>query len=532
MNLHKPLKQLLWVWVLYLCLVLGTRIVQGNESTASEQIVNLPSDQWPLVVVKFSGPSFITQGNGFAVGDGSLVITAAHVLLQQSANGFVCVPGWIFVVSAAKGDVCTAKVLACNITNDIALLEIPWTNHPAYELCTNDELMDLQQACLLARPRNSDDQPPLPNARSCPIQIEYLKIAWRIPYGMVFSSQANPGIGWSGGVVLTDRKKAAACYNRHLVSTLANERTAKMIGEKAGSGFAATSAMVQELARQAGAANRLALKPRPFTRPTDADQAFQMLLTFKAGSGMTNASSLETARDLNNIRPNSPVIQSLIALCASAHGNTTMAEQAFCKSIQLAPDSALSRNIYALYLMSQRNTTKALDELKTANKADPDNPTTLCNLASAMAEMKLFSDIIALLEPQRQRDNNQPMPLGMLADAYLECGKYSQAIALYRQAIQLFPEWIPPHCQLSRALMLNKQPEEAEQSIRTLLVDLPDNRMTYYLVAQFLIDHKPEKRTDTIELLRKALTMPAVGSLSDSKLQAMLQMLKTTDDAE
>jgi len=492
--------------------------------------VHLLPDQWPLVVVKFSGPSFTIQGNGFAVGDGSLIVTAAHLLLQESVNGFIYVPGWVFVVSAAKGDVCTAKVLACNITNDIALLEIPWTNHPAYELCANDELMDLQQARLLARPRNSDDQPLTPNVQSCPIQIEYLKIARRIPYGLVFSSQANPGIGWSGGVVLTDRKKAAACFNRYLVSTLANERNGKMIGEKAGSGFAATSAMVQELARQVGAVNRLAVKPRPFTRPTDADQAFQMLLTFKAGSGMTNVSSLEAAKTLSNIRPNSPVIQSMIALCASAHGNTIMAEQAFCKSIQLAPDSAMPRNLYALYLLSQRNAPKALDELKAANKADPDNTATLCNLAFVMAQMKLFPEILALLEPARKRLDNQPMLLGALADTYLACGKYSQATALHRQAIQLFPEWIPPHCQLSRAFILNGQPEEAEKSIRTLLLDLPDNRMAYYLVAQFLIDHKPEKRTEAIELLRKALTMPAVGSLSDSKLQTMLQMLNRADD--
>lgn len=529
MYLHN---QVLWIWVLVLCLAFGTRAILGNQPAVSEQAANLPPDQWPLVVVKFSGPTFNTHGNGFAVGDGSLVVTAAHVLLQQSANGFVYVPGWITVVSATKGDVCAAKVLACNITNDIALLEIPWTDHPAYELCNNDELMDLQQACLLAWSTNSGNQSPSLNVQSCPIQVEYLKIARRIPYGLVFSSQANPGIGWSGGVVLTDREKAAACYNRQLVLTLANEQTAKMIGEKASSSFAATSAMVQELARQAGVINRLAAKPRSFTRPTDADQAFQMLLTFKAGSGMTNASSLETAKDLNNIRPNSPVIQSLIALCASAHGNKTMAEQAFFKSIQLAPDSTMARNLYALYLLSQGNTPKALDELKAANKADPDNPTTLCNLASAMAQMKLFPDILALLEPARKRLDNQPMLLGMLADAYLACGKYSQAIALYRQAIQLFPEWIPPHCQLSRALILNGQPEEAEKNIRTLLLDLPDNRMAYYLVAQFLIDHKPEKLTEAIELLSKALTMPAVGSLSDSTLQTMLQKLKRADDTK
>lgn len=56
--------------------------------------------------------------------------------------------------------------------------------------------------------------------------------------------------------------------------------------------------------------------------------------------------------------------------------------------------------------------------------------------------------------------------------------------------------------------------------------------MAYYLVAEFLINHKPEKRTEAIELLRKALTMPVVGSLSDFKLQTMLQMLKRADDTK
>lgn len=75
--------------------------------------------------------------DGFAVGSGKYIVTAAHCLKDFEISPFRLFQP--IVISPYYGELFEARIVAVDKTNDVAVLEAAWDAHPALELETGDK---------------------------------------------------------------------------------------------------------------------------------------------------------------------------------------------------------------------------------------------------------------------------------------------------------------------------------------------------------------------------------------------------------
>ncbi len=81
----------------------------------------------------------LAEGSGFAIGDGSFVLTAAHCLRLENRKQKALSEG-VYVVSPHYGDIYPCDIIAVDPHADVALLRPAWQDHPALTLGTEHDL--------------------------------------------------------------------------------------------------------------------------------------------------------------------------------------------------------------------------------------------------------------------------------------------------------------------------------------------------------------------------------------------------------
>ncbi|GAH65153.1 unnamed protein product, partial [marine sediment metagenome] len=119
------------------------------QANAVEPASAKPFNEQAIVGILCLEARSISWGNGFAVGEGARIVTACHNLpdrdhLDQPRTTAV------FVVSRHYGDLTDAKVIATDPKNDIAILEVGWTEHPAFQLATEQETVSTTETMIAA----------------------------------------------------------------------------------------------------------------------------------------------------------------------------------------------------------------------------------------------------------------------------------------------------------------------------------------------------------------------------------------------
>jgi len=79
-----------------------------------------------LVVVTSSTPMGKRAGNAFVIGDGTLVVTAWHLVFEESEQGEHQMPGLVSLVSPYLGQACYGEILAADEELDLAVLKAAW----------------------------------------------------------------------------------------------------------------------------------------------------------------------------------------------------------------------------------------------------------------------------------------------------------------------------------------------------------------------------------------------------------------------
>ena len=104
---------------------------------------------------KTRNPPFIMRGTGFAVGDGSLVATNAHVLpeTQDSATGDALIV--LLPSGSVRGQQRTARVVAKDTAHDLALLRVEGQPLPAMVLRTEEMVQEGQEVAFIGFPIGS-----------------------------------------------------------------------------------------------------------------------------------------------------------------------------------------------------------------------------------------------------------------------------------------------------------------------------------------------------------------------------------------
>lgn len=93
------------------------------------------------------------EGSGFVIGDGSLVLTAAHCLKLENRKQKALSEG-LYVVSPHFGDIYPCEVIAIDSHADLAILRPAWKDHPALTLGTEQDLKTAARLWIATRSLN------------------------------------------------------------------------------------------------------------------------------------------------------------------------------------------------------------------------------------------------------------------------------------------------------------------------------------------------------------------------------------------
>ncbi|MGD8501367.1 MAG: serine protease, partial [Phycisphaerales bacterium] len=178
-----------------------------------------PNDALALVIMR----SFVGRraGSGFVIGNGTLVVTAHHLVFEKSERGRHKMSGLVFIASPYLGDACEAKIIAADEELDLAVLEISWKGHPALRLVDEPSLLSAERLVVTGIPETirsigpSAHEPLLEslNGQTQELGINFVAVRQKIPLFISLSKTGQLGDGWSGSpMLLPDSAIAAGCF--------------------------------------------------------------------------------------------------------------------------------------------------------------------------------------------------------------------------------------------------------------------------------------------------------------------------------
>src|SRR5688572_10211566 len=205
-----------------LILVLVAIILVAFASVASgDEVVERGAAQ--SVALVFSRSIDGTScGNGFLVGDGSLLITARNVVFPRRSSGGHQGETFVTVLSPYLGEAAEAQVVAHDRELDLVLLRVPWRGHPALQIADESSLVAAEKLEVAAFTHDQSavagGRPALlaspPKAQRALLDINAVTVR-RTATRMIVTSTAPPGPGWAGAPMLLPGSDAVAgCYVR------------------------------------------------------------------------------------------------------------------------------------------------------------------------------------------------------------------------------------------------------------------------------------------------------------------------------
>jgi len=176
-----------------------------------------------LVVVTSSTPMGKRAGNGFVIGDGTLVVTAHHLVFEESEQGGHEMPGLVSLVSPYLGQACYGEILAADEELDLAVLKAAWQGHPALQLADDNSILSAERLQIIGMPEviysiRPDANEPFPESVTFQRQElpgDFVAVRQQNPRFVSLRGIGQLGGGWSGSpMLLPGSCKAAGCFVR------------------------------------------------------------------------------------------------------------------------------------------------------------------------------------------------------------------------------------------------------------------------------------------------------------------------------
>ena len=250
------------------------------------QVLDTPIDGRALVLVTAPATGGIGYANGFAFGGGRLVLAPYHAAVEYSRRGShrsLC-DMWVF--SRFYGDIFEPSAVHLSRKWDVAVLEMPWTEHAALALANREEIRHVHEATLMGATWHVDRT----NWRWIrePHQVSALDArTFGAPMLMWFGDMGAAGPGMSGAPIVIPCSGHVAAFLTGLVDGMSSR----------GQAVACTVNRVTDVVQAAGLEN-LASPPGapPDAALPDADEAFQAALRSERHitEGATREALLET----------------------------------------------------------------------------------------------------------------------------------------------------------------------------------------------------------------------------------------------
>lgn len=485
-----------------------------------------------LVVVTSSAPMGKRAGNGFVIGDGTLVVTAHHLVFEESEKGQHRIAGLVTVFSPYLGDAADAEIVAADGQLDLAVLKVPWKGHPALTLADANSIVLAERVEIigipeilshLLHPGASTTLVKDFNVQHDNLAVDFVAVRQQIPRFISLSGVGQLGDGWSGSpMLLAGTPKAAGCFTRlHWTE-----------GQKLRSGQGPAITQVKHLLANAGKAKTLHPTEPVLTKPKDGTDVF---LTFLQAYSYYTAQKFESASEqiqsVVHVRPSSAFAYALAANIYEHSGKYEQAEENYQKALKLNPKSHKLKIMYAQFL-SSRQPDKALEILQNMWTSDKSKSFVALLMFNVLLERGEFQRCSTFLnEALKVNPNNAYLWLNLGA-CYLHLGKPDDAVDPMSKAVKLLPERGPFRGQLARTLEKIGKLDEAEKHFRELLKIEPDNPVVHMWLAGFLAKHRPSAKEEALKEAQVALDLPAKGGLTKQTIEQFIHDLQSKSDAK
>jgi Tfp pilus assembly protein PilF len=484
-----------------------------------------------LVVVTSTAPMGKRAGKAFVIGDGTLVVTAHHLVFEESEWGEHEMPGLVSLVSPYLGQACYAEIVAADRQLDLAVLKTPWRGHAALQLADDSSIVSAEHLQIIGIPEvlhgiGPDANELFPEGLTFQRQVlpvNFVAVRQQTPRFISLSGIGQLGDGWSGSpILLPGTSTAAGCFVR-LHGTN---------GQKATSAEGPAISQVRYLVDKAGLTKSLHPVEAVLSRPKDATDVF--LLALRAYDDYSRRSynlAFERAERLITMRPESAFVHILAASVTEGQGKPDQADKYYLKALTLNPEATALKIHYAQFL-SERQPDKALEILQQVWPSDTFKPHAallMFNILSERDEYQRCSDL--LKEALKVNPDNAYLWVN-LGGCQFYSGDSGGAITSITKAVELLPERGPFRGQLAQMLESQGRLDDAEWHFRELLEMEADNPVVHLWLAQFLAKHRPGAKEEALKEAQIALGLPTRGGLSKQVIEKFISSLQSQAEQE
>ncbi|HIJ54074.1 MAG TPA: tetratricopeptide repeat protein [Planctomycetes bacterium] len=482
----------------------------------SEQIPDFPSQA--IVVLAYLG----RQQRGtvvewprvaFAIGDGTLILTAAHCVRGFAHPHRQAISPDVVVISPYYGDAFEFKILAVDKDADLAVLKAPWPAHPALTLASEAELKAAKEILVTGYPQQKIIKPPFRFSRQVRMEkLPVLKIYKKpSPKSIVLKGSHFGGPGWSGSALVLPQtgKVVGILCQQGLIKP--KKKGPVIRTDLMGCSIRSIEAILEQHGLDSFARQR-----PPQLQPVDnAERAFSLAMDYI--ESMLNKNSdkyLAAAQQFADLRPKS--VQARIFIAFSAQGIytidssrkdlLTLAESNFEEALRLQPDNARAHAGYGNFLMEHKRYDQALKETNAALEIQPDNELALANRVHILTQTEPLK-AEELGRKLIEKDPNNSHWWFWYHRALMTLDRYEEALEAVQKAVDLNPNGLY-YGGLANALAKLDRLDEAEPYYKRMTEDC-GCQQCWFKYARFLINNRPDK----LDEAEKAL------DLADAKTQ-------------
>jgi len=509
------------------CAVVTVLLFVGPLLAASQEV----APEAALVIV--TGRSYVGEvgGNGFVLGDGTLVVTCDHLVFEKSASGGHRADMLVTVFSPYLGDACEAQVVASDEELDLAVLEIPWKGHPALSPADANALAAAGAGRVIGLPmaiRHMTDpdfaggeaETFEPDQEELP--ISFIGIRRGAPRFVQLEGVGRLGPGWSGSPMLVPGTSVAiGCFaaidKRGFVGGKMMERGAK------GPALSQVSGLLGEGIGE----GRLRRPDVCLKSPDDAREACSLALRASRSSWPGRyESALEPVRAFLKLRPDSVFGQRVLARASEETGQKDAARELYQRALELDPNSAHTRILYAQFLGENSEPNEARRILEPLWQSGRSRPLAAIALVNILGTQKDLGRCLEILEEAVKISPRNVYLWQQMAGCRMELQGPQAALEPTTRAVELCPERGPFRGGLAQLLERTGALDEAEKHFRKLLEVEPQNPVVYYWLAEFLSKHRPQSREEAVKVAEKALSLPSRASLPREEIEKLIKRIR------
>ena len=471
----------------------------------------------------------------FAIGDGTILLTAAHCVADFQLAQDKPVSKDTVVISPYYGDVYDFKIVAIDKQADVAILKAPWPKHPALSLASDEEFEAAQKILIASRPQDNADKS-FRSGRD--IKTELLEILSRNHnnpyYDLRLKGTKYVVPGWSGSpMLIPDSGKVAGVLTRKIEGIkgkLFGLITISSRNDAAGCNLQSIKALIDKVNLE----KSVSASPENLEEISDAAQGFGLAMDFLDALLTKKDDDLfQIATDLTKVRPDSVQANILLALSSTINSRDPnvsedkyleIADASYKKALQLDPNNAHAQASYSNFLIRTGKTNEALKHCDAALAADPNNRMALFNklIVSDATEMKTIAERLLAVEP----DN--PLVWFYYSEALTGIRENEKALEAAQKAVEIDPNGLF-YGRLADAFYGLHKYNEAERYYK-LMTEKCGCQSCCFKYAQFLVNHREDKLQEAKHALEKARSLSRMHRITEEKMNLLeLNLLEKTE---